>query len=228
MQRIKFPANNSKGRAFDRCGFLRCVGCRLAIGGSGDFFYVEVLLAVKSNDAHAGDPGAAAGTAAVLVPAHNESQNLVPTLLDIRAQLGEGDRLVVVADNCTDDTAEVARACQAEVIVRNCPEKRGKSYALDWGVRNLGEVRPDTVIIVDADCRLGPPGAAETQTGVHCDATAGPGALSHGRGPDVGVGSCRRKICLARQESGPPARVACGEIALPTDGYRDGIAGQAA
>ena len=55
----------------------------------------------------------------VVVPAHNESLGLVPTLQDIKAQLGAGDRLIVVADNCTDDTAEVAVASGAEVIVRN-------------------------------------------------------------------------------------------------------------
>lgn len=119
-------------------------------------FYAEVLLALKSNAARVDASPRGAATAAILVPAHNESQNLVPTLQDIRAQLEDGDRVVVVADNCTDDTADVARACQAEVIVRDCPDKRGKSYALDWGVRHLGDARPDVVIIVDADCRLSP------------------------------------------------------------------------
>jgi len=91
---------------------------------------------------------------AVLVPAHNEGTGLIPTLTDIKAQMNESDRLVVVADNCTDKTAEIAAATGAEVIVRNDPARRGKAYALAWGLRHLGIDPPDTVIIIDADCRL--------------------------------------------------------------------------
>jgi cellulose synthase/poly-beta-1,6-N-acetylglucosamine synthase-like glycosyltransferase len=91
---------------------------------------------------------------AVLVPAHNESLGLLPTLTNIRSQLLPGDRLLVVADNCSDDTAAVARAAGAEAIERNDAMKRGKGYALDWGVRHLGSNPRQIVIMVDADCRL--------------------------------------------------------------------------
>jgi cellulose synthase/poly-beta-1,6-N-acetylglucosamine synthase-like glycosyltransferase len=91
---------------------------------------------------------------AVIVPAHNESSGLVPTLQDIKAQLGVGDRLIVVADNCTDDTAAVAAASGAEVIVRNDPDRIGKGFAMGWGVTHLGQDPPDFVLFVDADCRL--------------------------------------------------------------------------
>ena len=91
---------------------------------------------------------------AVIVPAHNESLGLVPTLQDIKAQLGVGDRLVVVADNCTDDTAAVAGAAGAEVIVRNDPERIGKGFAMGWGITHLRQNPPDFVLFVDADCRL--------------------------------------------------------------------------
>jgi cellulose synthase/poly-beta-1,6-N-acetylglucosamine synthase-like glycosyltransferase len=91
---------------------------------------------------------------AVIVPAHNESSGLVPTLQDINAQLGVGDRLIVVADNCTDDTAAVAAASGAEVIVRNDPDRIGKGFAMGWGVTHLGQDPPDFVLFVDADCRL--------------------------------------------------------------------------
>ena len=43
---------------------------------------------------------------AVLVPAHDEGAVLLQTISDIQMQLRPGDRLLVVADNCTDDTAE--------------------------------------------------------------------------------------------------------------------------
>jgi cellulose synthase/poly-beta-1,6-N-acetylglucosamine synthase-like glycosyltransferase len=92
---------------------------------------------------------------AVLVPAHNESLGLRPTIMDVATQLGIGDRLLVVADNCTDDTAAVAAAAGAEVIERHDLTKIGKGYALDWGLRSLSADPPDIVIMIDADCRLG-------------------------------------------------------------------------
>ena len=90
----------------------------------------------------------------VLVPAHNESRGLLPTLTDIALQLRRGDRLLVVADNCSDDTAEVAEAAGAEVVRRSDPERIGKSYALAFGLRHLQDNLPEVVIVVDADCRL--------------------------------------------------------------------------
>ena len=55
---------------------------------------------------------------AVLVPAHNESVAITSTLGDIKAHVRAGDRVLVVADNCTDDTAAVARLSGAEVVDR--------------------------------------------------------------------------------------------------------------
>ncbi|WP_407279872.1 glycosyltransferase family 2 protein [Aromatoleum evansii] len=91
---------------------------------------------------------------AVLVPAHDEALGIVATVRNIRAQLGDGDRLVVIADNCSDDTALLAREAGAEVIVRQDPQRRGKGYALDFGMRFLEAAPPQAVAIVDADCRL--------------------------------------------------------------------------
>ena len=90
----------------------------------------------------------------VLVPAHNESENLLPTIADIKAQLAPGDRLLVLADNCCDDTASVARAAGAEVVERDDLTKIGKGYALDWGIRHLSADPPSIVVLIDADCRL--------------------------------------------------------------------------
>jgi cellulose synthase/poly-beta-1,6-N-acetylglucosamine synthase-like glycosyltransferase len=93
---------------------------------------------------------------AVIVPAHDESTGILPTISDIKSQLGVEDRLVVVADNCSDDTAVVAAGAGAEVIKRDDPEKIGKGYALGWGISFLGPNPPDMVVFVDADCRLQP------------------------------------------------------------------------
>jgi cellulose synthase/poly-beta-1,6-N-acetylglucosamine synthase-like glycosyltransferase len=89
---------------------------------------------------------------AVLVPAHDESDGISATIDSILPQLGSGDRLLVVADNCSDDTARIASEKGAEVIERNNLEKRGKGFALDYGIRFLARSPPDIVVIVDADC----------------------------------------------------------------------------
>lgn len=91
---------------------------------------------------------------AVLVPAHDEALGIAATVRGIRAQLGDGDRIVVVADNCSDDTAALASAAGAETVVRHDPLRRGKGYALDFGVRYLVAAPPELVVVVDADCRL--------------------------------------------------------------------------
>jgi cellulose synthase/poly-beta-1,6-N-acetylglucosamine synthase-like glycosyltransferase len=57
----------------------------------------------------------------ILVPAHNEAMVIAATLQSIQAQLVGGDRLLVVADNCSDDTADVARAHGAEVLSATMP-----------------------------------------------------------------------------------------------------------
>lgn len=99
-------------------------------------------------------------TVAVLVPAHNEEPVIEGTILSLRPQLAPTDRLIVIADNCTDGTATVARAAGATVIARDDPPRRGKGYALEYGVRYLSREPPEVVVFVDADCTLHP-GALE-------------------------------------------------------------------
>lgn len=111
-------------------------------------------------------------TVALLVPAHDEAGGIEVTLRNLQRELREGDRLLVVADNCTDDTAAVARATGAEVVERFDNERRGKGYALDFGVRHLSARPPSVVVIVDADCRLDP-GSVDALANV-CVATGRP------------------------------------------------------
>jgi cellulose synthase/poly-beta-1,6-N-acetylglucosamine synthase-like glycosyltransferase len=100
-------------------------------------------------------PGALSHRTTVLIPAHNEGVGILPTIHDVRAQLGPNDSILVVADNCTDDTAAIVRAAGVEVAVRTDPARRGKGYALEFGVRHLRLNPPDVVVVMDADCRLG-------------------------------------------------------------------------
>ena len=91
---------------------------------------------------------------AVVIPAHNEERGIQDTVCDAVEQLRDGDRILVVADNCNDATADVAKRYGAEVAVRHNAELRGKSYALEYGLETLADDPPEVVIFVDADCRL--------------------------------------------------------------------------
>lgn len=99
----------------------------------------------------------------VLVPAHNEAAQIRPVLETALQQLTERDQLVVIADNCSDDTAVIARTTGATVIERTNLDQRGKGYALDYGLQHIQVDPPEVVVILDADCLLAP-GAIERIT----------------------------------------------------------------
>src|SRR5262245_44206699 len=91
-------------------------------------WFVEVLAGCVALLRETSHPAVPAGTppfrTAVLIPAHNEGAGTLPTIKDAKTQLGPGDRVVVVADNCTDDTAAFAQGAGAEVITRSDPQRR--------------------------------------------------------------------------------------------------------
>lgn len=93
----------------------------------------------------------------VLIPAHNEQDRLPETLRALEEQVRTPDRVIVVADNCTDDTADIARAYGHEVFetVGNTKKKGG---ALNQALARLLPVMgaEDLVLVMDADTTLGP------------------------------------------------------------------------
>ena len=95
-------------------------------------FVVEIATSLFST-AYIRTRSQASGAVAVLVPARDEAAGIAQTLNSIKAQLRVGDRLVVVADNCSDNTAEIVIRMGAEVSVRSDTSRVGKGYALDWG-----------------------------------------------------------------------------------------------
>jgi cellulose synthase/poly-beta-1,6-N-acetylglucosamine synthase-like glycosyltransferase len=127
----------------------------------GGILFLQLMAAVTSRatSEQANVATSPAHALVVLMPAHDEATGISAAIAAIRTQLGPRDRLLVVADNCSDATAAVARAAGAEVTVRVDPERRGKGYALDHGVRAL-EIDPRglpaVVVIVDADCIVAP------------------------------------------------------------------------
>lgn len=119
---------------------------------------LQVLLAVVAPRGAAAASGSSDRRArvAILMPAHNEALGVTEPLRSITAQLHGDDRVLVVADNCSDDTAAVAAALGAEVVERTDTTRRGKGFALDFGVRHLQADPPEVVIVVDADCQMAP------------------------------------------------------------------------
>jgi cellulose synthase/poly-beta-1,6-N-acetylglucosamine synthase-like glycosyltransferase len=93
----------------------------------------------------------------VLVPAHNEALTLPATLGSLWGQTRPPDKVVVLADNCTDGTAEVARLHGAEVFttVANTDKKAG---ALNQALaRMFDEVGArDVTMVMDADSAIVP------------------------------------------------------------------------
>ncbi|NOW46449.1 cellulose synthase/poly-beta-1,6-N-acetylglucosamine synthase-like glycosyltransferase [Novosphingobium sp. SG751A] len=102
-----------------------------------------------------------------LIPAHDEAAGIAAVVAAIAAQLRPCDRMLVVADNCRDDTAALARAGGAQVVERHDATRRGKAYALAFGRAALRADAPSVVIIVDADCRPEP--GALARLAAHAD-----------------------------------------------------------
>jgi 1,2-diacylglycerol 3-beta-glucosyltransferase len=99
----------------------------------------------------------------VLVPAHNEEAGIGATVRSLEALDYPADlrRTVVLADNCTDSTAAIAAAEGAEVIERFDAVRRGKGFALQYGIDELlrrDADRPewDALVVVDADTLVSP------------------------------------------------------------------------
>ena len=93
-------------------------------------------------------------TIAVLIPAHNEEVVLAETLASLMPQITESNRVIVVADNCNDDTAKIARSFGAIVLERHDTQNRGKGFALDHGILALKQDAPDILVMMDADCTI--------------------------------------------------------------------------
>jgi len=97
-------------------------------------------------------PGKEFPRTVVLIPAHNEEDVISRCLASLSADLPPNCRLLCVAHNCTDATAEVARNLGAEVIEVQDEGRGGKPDALKAGLRWLDANPPEVVVIVDADC----------------------------------------------------------------------------
>jgi cellulose synthase/poly-beta-1,6-N-acetylglucosamine synthase-like glycosyltransferase len=91
----------------------------------------------------------------ILIPAHNEALIIGKTLTNLIAALPDSkpETILLVADNCTDNTANIARSFGVTVLERHDTTLRGKGFALEHGVQYLREHNsPDILVVMDADC----------------------------------------------------------------------------
>ena len=106
-------------------------------------FFVECAVALLPGRTRTPVPVGPRPRTAVVVPAHDEQIGIAATIEGLRTQLGPDDRLLVVADNCTDATAAHARAAGAEVIERQDPTQRGKGFAIVFALDHLAAAPPE-------------------------------------------------------------------------------------
>ncbi len=93
----------------------------------------------------------------VLIPAHDEQAQIGETIDSLLAQTQRPDRIIVVADNCSDDTATIAETCGVEVV-RTVANSHKKAGALNQALLVLlPELSDDTrLLVMDADSSLDP------------------------------------------------------------------------
>lgn len=117
-------------------------------------FAVEVLAGLRPLPIRRTSTRRAPPSAVVVIPAHDEETSIAATIAALGAEAAGIADLLVVADNCSDRTAEIAGATVAKTIVRTDPDLRGKGYALAFARNELSSAPPDVVLIIDADCRI--------------------------------------------------------------------------
>ena len=94
----------------------------------------------------------------VFIPAHNEAHGIQATIESIFTLRYPRElfRVITIADNCDDATAQIAASCGSQVWVREDRRQRGKGHALTWAFqRALGESF-DIAVIIDADTAVHP------------------------------------------------------------------------
>lgn len=140
------------------------------------------------------------GPLVALLPAHDEEASLGAALDSLRDQTRPPDRIVVVADNCTDRTVEIARERGAEVheTVGNRHRKAGAlNQVLDLLMPTLGDHAQ--VLVMDADCTLDPEFLAVARANLREGSLGGVGGTFRG-GPGGGLVGTFQRNEYARYE----------------------------
>lgn len=95
---------------------------------------------------------------AIVIPCHNEESTILEVLDSCRALEYPEDQycVFVVADNCSDRTAELASRRGAVCLERRDDRRKGKGYALSWAFERILPQGFDALAVLDADCRIEP------------------------------------------------------------------------
>ncbi|KQN91009.1 hypothetical protein ASE95_12145 [Sphingomonas sp. Leaf231] len=114
-------------------------------------FAVEVIAGLRAAPSTPLADGAPPPATVIVMPAHDEGTIIAGTLARLLPELPPACRVLVVADNCEDDTAAAAERAGVEVLRRNDPARRGKGYALAHARDHLAAAPPAVVMVLDAD-----------------------------------------------------------------------------
>ncbi len=149
---------------------ITCVSLSIALYGCLIAAYLFVVTLAAMLKANPVVTDCVQPTCAVLIPAHNEAQQIEAAVSALHASDYPKNRfhVFVIADNCTDDTAARARQCGAHALERTEPELRGKGQALHWCLTHHPAIteQHDVVIIIDADSTVAPGFIAALAQGV--------------------------------------------------------------
>ena len=119
-------------------------------------FFLECLAAFVSSSSNLDIDSTQRPQTTVLIPAHNEAEQIEEVIEVLLPQLTEQDHVIIIADNCHDNTAELARATGVEVLERKNTHERGKGYALDYTIKKIKHHPPEVLVILDGDCIVEP------------------------------------------------------------------------
>ncbi|MCC0176140.1 glycosyltransferase family 2 protein [Waterburya agarophytonicola K14] len=117
---------------------------------------IAALLPKKKINKNQAITSSSRPTVAVLIAAHDEEVVIGNTIANILPQLSDRDRLIVIADNCSDRTASIVKNFDVTLLERRNSLHQGKGYALDYGLWSMQQNPSDVVIILDADCHIQP------------------------------------------------------------------------
>jgi poly-beta-1,6-N-acetyl-D-glucosamine synthase len=140
------------------------------------------------------------GPLVALLPAHDEERSIGAAIDSLRAQTSPPEHIIVVADNCTDDTVAIARGRQVEVheTVDNRDKKAGAlNQVLERLMPTLGDHAQ--VLVMDADCTLDPEFLAVARANLREASLGGCGGTFRG-GPGGGLVGTFQRNEYARYE----------------------------
>lgn len=201
-------------------------------GTFGAWWSLLSVLAVPAARGRASKPGL---RFVAVVPAHNEEALIAATVDSVSsAPYHPRPEVLVVADNCTDATASVARSRGATVVARQDSAHLGKSFALDFAITQLRSreaAPPDVVVVVDADTTVGPSffealaAAMEESPIAQARYDAAPSSSELGRLRRLALALVHHARPLGAQRLGLPTTLKGNGMAFRWDVVREGIPG---